>query len=168
MRKIRPRPLGYEERIPVVWLYKDRDPDEEPRDPGLVAFLHEQEAETQRLVRSAEKRSAPKKNKQSIGLSAPSITVPHVRAVGDYHETNLLALSRRTETLYSKIDITTSAFIRNTDLFARKTMEQVCMEYDMDEDDEEWLEQHNAKVSKAVKSKQYVSITPDMFEDIMG
>lgn len=54
-RAIRPRPLNYDERLPVVFLHRrEREPGTEPLDPALVEFLKQQEVEQQEAQRSLE------------------------------------------------------------------------------------------------------------------
>ena len=60
VRTIRPRPVNAEERLPVVFLNRKRDPDQEPLDPGLVEFLRTQEAEFEA------QRATEKKHKRQV------------------------------------------------------------------------------------------------------
>ena len=81
----------------------------------------------------------------------PSIAVPQVRPVLDYAQANAAVLKPGGGTRrYNEIDPVTTAYIRSQeDVFAPQTMEQVLMDYDMDEQDEQWLSKHNAKVCGA-------------------
>lgn len=73
------------------------------------------------------------------------IVVPQVREIEDYNA-NQSALQLSSTARYKEIDPVNSAYIRNQDLFAPQTMEQVLTSYDLDDQDEQWLAKYNAKV----------------------
>ena len=63
-RRVRPRPMNYNERLPVVRMYGGDD----DLDPSLEAFLEAQEEE-QALMRALEEGSSPKpKGKKQVIL----------------------------------------------------------------------------------------------------
>lgn len=57
MRNIRPRPINFEERLPVVFL-RNKDDNAEPVDANLEQFLRAQEAEQELLQSLAEASKA--------------------------------------------------------------------------------------------------------------
>ena len=64
-RRVRPRPVNYNERLPVVRMYGGDD----DLDPSLEAFLEAQEEE-QALMRALEEGASPKpKGKKQVILS---------------------------------------------------------------------------------------------------
>ena len=54
-RSIRPRPLNYEERLPVAYLGKKKFADGQPLDAQLIEFLKAQEAEAAQQQRAKPK-----------------------------------------------------------------------------------------------------------------
>lgn len=76
--------------------------------------------------------------------------VPQVREIEDYNA-NQSALQLSSTARYKEIDPVNSAYIRNQDLFAPQTMEQVLTSYDLDDQDEQWLAKYNAKVCEQVQ-----------------
>ena len=77
------------------------------------------------------------------------VIVPQVRPVADYHATNERAAStmQQTSARYSEIGKggATMAYLRHHDSFAQQTMEEVLVDYDMDEVDEAWLSKFKGK-----------------------
>ncbi|KAG1663917.1 hypothetical protein FOA52_002233 [Chlamydomonas sp. UWO 241] len=161
-RRVRPRPMNYNERMPVVRTHGPNG--SERLDSKLLAFLAAQEEE-QELMRVLEGRdhAAARPAKGKGGQLEPSIAVPQVRDVADYAE-NQAALSTNS-TKYRDIDPATTAYIRNQDLFAPQTMEQVLTDYDMDEEDGVWLAKYNAKVTKGTDKSKCLS--PAEFENLV-
>ncbi|GAX76388.1 hypothetical protein CEUSTIGMA_g3834.t1, partial [Chlamydomonas eustigma] len=164
-RRVRPRPVNYNERLKVVYLNGD-----ESLEPGLEAFLQAQEEEFTLLKALEEKPSKGTSPQQA------HISVPKVRQVKDY-DTNQAALKTITTRRYNEIDPVTTAYIRSQEvLFAPQTMEQVLVSYDMDEVDEQWLAKYNAKASSKASSSakqnqqqlQHVALTSEEFEVLVA
>jgi hypothetical protein len=68
-RRVRPRPMNFNERMPVVRTHAPLRAGEEPLDPTLQAFLAAQEEEHD-LLRALE--SSKRKREQASGVHAGS------------------------------------------------------------------------------------------------